>query len=498
VSANYETKDPTNFRNQIGGDIKVSVSSSLNLDMTLNPDFSQVDVDRQQTNLDRFELFYPEKRQFFIENSDLFDGFGTEHIRPFFSRRIGLALNSQTGIYEQTPITYGARLSGKLTNDWRIGVLNVQSERIEAKGVPTQNYSMVAFQRKLFARSNMGVFMINKQSFIDTDLQRKNGFLAYNRNVGVEYNLASANNFWTGKIFYYGSMTPQNKDENFSHAASLAYQDNNWIVSWKHQWVGANYNPEVGYVPRVNYTYIHPEVGKIFYPKNKSSKLFFATLRATSMHYWNNQGVKTDNTTYVALEGKFKDQSSFGTFISYDYVKLLYDFDATRMGNTALKKGTEHAWNAINFLYKSSPIKLFTFSTTARFGGYFGDGWRTGITGELGYRFQPFGSISMALDYNDIQNVQVPGTDVVAAKKVSSQFWIVRPKIDITFSNKLFFSTFFQLNQQTKNINLNARLQWRYKPASDLFLVYTDNYFPEIFQIRNRALVLKLNYWLNL
>jgi hypothetical protein len=139
-----------------------------------------------------------------------------------------------------------------------------------------------------------------------------------------------------------------------------------------------------------------------------------------------------------------------------------------------------------------------TYSTTARFGGYYGDGWRTGITGEIGYRFQPFGSISMALDYNDIQDVQIPGTDVAASKKVSSQFWIIRPKIDITFTNKLFFATFFQLNQQTKNINLNARLQWRYKPASDLFLVYTDNYFPEIFQIRNRALVLKLNYWLNL
>ena len=498
ISANYETKNPANFRNQIGGDIKVSISSSMNLDMTLNPDFSQVDVDRQQTNLDRFELFYPEKRQFFIENSDLFDGFGTENIRPFFSRRIGLALNSKTGIYEQTPITYGARLSGKLTNDWRIGVLNVQSERIEAKGVPTQNYSMVAFQRKLFARSNVGVFMINKQSFIDTDLQKQNGFLEYNRNIGVEYNLASANNFWTGKIFYYGSLTPQNKDENFSHAASLAYQDNNWIISWKHQWVGANYNPEVGYVPRVNYTYINPEFGKIFYPKNKSSKLFYLTLRATSMNYWNNQGVKTDNTTYMAIEGKLKDQSSFGTFLSYDYVKLLYDFDATRMGNTALKKGTDHAWNAINLLYKSSPIKLLTYSTTARFGGYYGDGWRTGITGEIGYRFQPFGSISMALDYNDIQDVIIPGTDVATAKKVSSQFWIIRPKIDITFTNKLFFATFFQLNQQTKNINLNARLQWRYKPASDLFLVYTDNYFPEIFQIRNRALVLKLNYWLNL
>jgi len=498
VSANYETKDPTSFRNQIGGDIKVSVSSSLNLDMTLNPDFSQVDVDRQQTNLDRFELFYPEKRQFFIENSDLFDGFGTDNIRPFFSRRIGLALNPKTGIYEQTPITYGTRLSGKLTNDWRIGVLNVQSDRIEAKGVPTQNYSMLAFQRKLFARSNIGVYMVNKQSFIDTELQRQNGFQAFNRDVGFEYNLASANNFWTGTLFYGNTITPDNKAQSFSHVAALMYKDNNYIASWKHQWVGANYNPESGYVPRVNYFQINPEIGKIFYPSNKSSKIFYTQMRLNSLSYWNNQGTLTDNTTYLTHEGKLKDQSSFATFVSYDFVKLLYNFDATRMGNTPLKTGTEHSWYAINMSYISSPIKLFTYSTSIRLGGYYGNGTRTGITSEIGYRFQPFGSISMAVDYNDIQNVEIPGTDVVAAKKVSTQFWIIRPKIDITFTNKLFFATFFQLNQQTKNINLNARLQWRYKPASDLFLVYTDNYFPEIFQIRNRALVLKLNYWLNL
>jgi hypothetical protein len=193
-----------------------------------------------------------------------------------------------------------------------------------------------------------------------------------------------------------------------------------------------------------------------------------------------------------------KDRSTFGAYLSYDYVKLLYDFDATRMGNTALKKGTEHDWYALNMRYMSSPIKLFTYSLTSRFGGYYGQGWRTGITADIGYRFQPYGSLSVAVDYNDIVDVAIPGTELTAAKKVSSNFWIIRPKIDITFSNKLFFATFFQLNQQTKNINLNARLQWRYKPASDLFLVYTDNYFPEIMQIRNRALVLKLNYWLNL
>ena len=498
LSANYESASPSDFRNQIGGDIKVAINSGLNLDMTLNPDFSQVDVDRQQTNLDRFELFYPEKRQFFIENSDLSDGFGTESIRPFFSRRIGLALNPKTGIYEQTPITYGARVSGKLNPDWRIGALNVQSQRIDAKGVPTQNYSMLALQRKLFARSNIGVYMVNKESFIDTDLQKSNGYQPFNRDVGFEYNLASKDNFWTGSLFYAKTISPMNTGNDFAQAASLAYADNNWAFSIKQQWVGERYNPEVGYVPRVNFLQLQPEIGKIFYPKNKSTNVFYTSLKAMSMSYWNNQGDYTDNTTYIAYDGTMKDRSTFGLYLSYDFVKLQYNFDATRMGNTPLLKGSEHDWYAINARYSSSPIKLFTYAITSRFGGYFGDGWRTGMTADIGYRFQPYGSVSVALDYNDIQDVYVPGTATMAAKNVSSKFWIVRPKIDITFSNKLFFATFFQLNQQTKNVNLNARLQWRYKPASDLFLVYTDNYFPEIFQIRNRAVVLKLNYWLNL
>ncbi|CAE7362567.1 unnamed protein product, partial [Symbiodinium microadriaticum] len=102
---------------EIGGDAKVSITSAMNLDLTVNPDFSQVDVDQQVTNLDRFELFFPERRQFFLENADLFANFGYRDIRPFFSRRIGL----------NAPIQFGARLSGKLNRDWRIGAMDMQT-----------------------------------------------------------------------------------------------------------------------------------------------------------------------------------------------------------------------------------------------------------------------------------------------------------------------------------------------------------------------------------
>ncbi|MEY2793299.1 MAG: hypothetical protein RJA76_1291 [Bacteroidota bacterium] len=491
-----------NSRNQIGGDIKVAVTSSLNLDLTLNPDFSQVDVDRQQTNLDRFELFYPEKRQFFIENSDLFDGFGTETIRPFFSRRIGLAYNNITKLYEQTPITYGARLSGKLTKDWRIGVLNVQAAKVDSAAnpfIPSQNFSMVAFQRKIFSRSNLGFFFINKNSIIEADSQRtKYKFNDFSRTIGFEYNLASSNNFWIGKTFFYKTIGSKESSRNFAHALNLSYKDNDWIAVWRHQWVGEGFNPEVGYVPRVNYFNINPEFGKIFYPKNKQSKLFYAQTKAMVIGYWDIKGNQTDNTNVVMADFVMKDRSSYSIWTATDYIKLLYDFDATRVGNEKLKTGSEHTWKSIGFNFMSSAIKKFTYSFTSRFGGYYANGARTGITSELAYRFQPYVNLSVALDYNNITDVELKNELGVIKRKLNAEFWIIRPKVDITFTNKLFFTTYLQINQQTKNVNLNSRIQWRYKPASDIFLVYTDNYFPETMLIRNRSIVLKLNYWLNL
>jgi len=484
-------------KNQIGADMKVALSSSMNLDLTVNPDFSQVDVDRQQTNLDRYELFFPEKRQFFIENSDLFDGFGVDNLRPFFSRRIGLAYNSTTKGYDQTAIRYGARLSGKLTKDWRIGILKVQTERNDTI-TPIQNFSMVTLQRKLFARSNVGLFFIDKQSSIELESQRKNGIQDYNRTIGVEYNLASSNNFWTGKTFFYQTFSPISAPKNFAHALNLSFKNNNWFGIWRHQWVGTGFNPEVGYVPRVGYFNVNPEIGKIFYPKDKNSKIFYGQAKIMKIGFWNEAGLRTDNTNVFATDLIMKDRAGYSFWTASDYIRLLLDFDATRVGKEKLKAGTEHSWNSVGFNYMSSAIKKFTYSLNTRFGGYYANGTRVGITSELAYRFQPYVMFSMALDYNKIDDVDWVNETQTVTKKLNSEFWIIRPKLDVTFTNKLFFTTFLQYNEQIKNVNINSRIQWRYKPASDIFLVYTDNYFPENLQIRNRAIVLKLNYWLNL
>src|SRR4030095_3974034 len=129
---------------------KIALTSSLNLDLTVNPDFSQVEVDKQVTNLDRYELFFPEKRQFFLENADLFSNFGYPNIRPFFSRRIGL----------NAPINFGARLSGSINKDWRIGAMDMQTGAVDEDGLPAQNFAVVALQRRVFSRSKIRLMFV--------------------------------------------------------------------------------------------------------------------------------------------------------------------------------------------------------------------------------------------------------------------------------------------------------------------------------------------------
>ncbi|MFO7638060.1 MAG: DUF5916 domain-containing protein, partial [bacterium] len=152
ASRDFEADTETRLSSDIGMDAKLALSSSLNLDLTYNPDFSQAEVDQQITNLDRFELFFPEKRQFFLENSDLFANFGSPRTRPFFSRRIGL----------DAPVLAGARLSGKLGQDWRIGVMDMHTKKTDDD--PARNFFVASVQRKIFSRSNIAAIFVNQQN----------------------------------------------------------------------------------------------------------------------------------------------------------------------------------------------------------------------------------------------------------------------------------------------------------------------------------------------
>ena len=156
-------KPNENIQNSLsaGGDIKLAIGNGLNLDVTINPDFSNVEVDNIVTNLTRFEISLPEKRQFFIDNGDLFSQFGSpREASPFFSRRIGIARDAD-GNTIQNRILGGIRLSGKINKDWRLGILSVQNEEDFPNEIASYNNSMIAIQRKVFGQSQVGFFMIN-------------------------------------------------------------------------------------------------------------------------------------------------------------------------------------------------------------------------------------------------------------------------------------------------------------------------------------------------
>ena len=255
ITRDIEADEDIKYSGNAGIDAKMILSTSMNLDLTLNPDYSQVEVDRQQTNLDRFELFFPEKRQFFLENSDLFSNLGTGTLRPFFSRRIGL----------DNSVRAGARLSGNIGNNWRISLMDIQTG--EKENIHASNYLVAALQRSIFGRSNISAFFINKQVM---DVKDDTSFTGnrFNRVAGLEYNLASPDNRWTGKAFYHQSFQNSITFEDAAMAANLTYSSQYLTATLNQSFVGSGYIAETGYIRRRGYYEINPMFQYKFFPES--------------------------------------------------------------------------------------------------------------------------------------------------------------------------------------------------------------------------------------
>lgn len=469
---------PIELKHEVGLDAKVAVTSSLNLDLTVNPDFSQVEVDKQVTNLDRYELFFPERRQFFLENGDQINNFGYSDIRPFFSRRIGLGI----------PIEYGGRLSGNLNKKWRMTLMDMETRKQSDIGLPAQNFAVAALQRRVFSRSNINIIFVNKQS-MDYTLPKDSTlpkYSLYNRNLGFEYNLASSNNMWTGKLLLLQSFTPDKNAHSFTHAGNLKYAGKRYTISAAYESVGSNYDAEVGYVPRINYVKFNPQVSYYFFPKGGSILTHGPQFSAN--YFFDKKFNASDHDDLFTYLITFRNKATLSGVFLDDYVKVLFPFDPTNSGKDSLLYNSKYSWETAGADFVSKPQSLFNYSFSFRFGGYYAHGEKYTLSTELGYRFQPILNLSVSASYNQLQLPEPWG---------HTSFWLVGPKVDLTLSTKVFFTTYVQYNQQLNNTNINARFQWRYKPASDLFLVYTDNYLITPVAVRNRAILLKFTYWWN-
>jgi Domain of unknown function (DUF5916)/Carbohydrate family 9 binding domain-like len=497
-SKDFATAQDAQGRKDVGGDAKIGITSSINLDLTINPDFSQVDVDRQVTNLERFELFFPERRQFFLENGDLFGNVGYATLRPFFSRRIGIATDSKGVQVGRVPIKYGLRLSGKINKNWRIGAMNVRTNSVDASALPEQDFSTFSIQRRVFSRSTISALFINKSSIGYTPPTNNTSpqYSNFNRTLGLEYNLASPNNFWTGKMLLLKSFSPSKSGDDFVQAGHLNYFNKRWNISGQYEYVGINYDAEVGYVPRQGYFKINPQAGYLFFPSAGSKVLSHGPVLSTTRFYrpdqMNLNAINLhllDHETYMAYGITLRSRTTITPWVARNFVEIFSKFDPTNSGKDSLQAGSRHYWNSFGLDLVSKPQRLFTYSLSLREGGYYANGTRLNIATEIGYRFQPYVSITLNTSYNHL-DLPAPWNTV--------DFWLISPRVDVTMTNKLFFTAYTQYNEQSNNVNVNTRLQWRYKPASDLFIVYSDNYIPSDFNVKNRALVVKWTYWWNL
>ncbi|MDB4088025.1 carbohydrate binding family 9 domain-containing protein [Flavobacteriales bacterium] len=485
VNKNYENKSEANLGYNTGVDAKIGLSSSLQLDLTVNPDFSQVEVDRQVTNLSRFSLFFPERRNFFIENSDLFGSFGFSQIRPFFSRRIGLDKG------KIIPIIGGARLSGKIGQDWRIGVMNIQTEG-QLNSAP-QNFTVAAVQRKVMKNSNIGIIAMNRQGFNDKQVN----YSDYNRILGVDFNYVSPKSDWIGKAFSHHSFSPNQQKNSFTNATFLRYSNQKLRVMWNHEYVGENYTATEGFVPRQTrqnpdlgvfekntFWRLEPEIAYKFYSKKENAKL---TYHQTSLYLNHYMDDKFNNTDYQLVYNHsfiFNNTSELSASIRQNYTQLLFDTDVSYTGKTALETGDYHYSN-FKINHTTNQRKKFVLASSFLYGKYF-NGSRLNYGADISYRLQPYGKFSLNFSQN---HFYLPHLD----KQVD--LTLIGAEAELSFTKSIFFTTFFQYNTQIKNFNINSRLQWRFKPMSDLFLVYSENYLTDNLSVKNRGLVLKFVYW---
>lgn len=488
---------------QVGFDAKVAITPSMNLDLTVNPDFSQVEVDQQVINLTRFEFQFPERRTFFLENSDLFANAGFPPARTFFSRRIGL-VKGNDGLFTRVPIAFGARLSGSINHKWRTSIMNMQTNEKLSLGLPAQNYSVATVQRNFWKQSNISVTYADKESlhvgesdslkYFHESVFLKGSSLPvrnkYNRVLTADLELLSEDNQWSASAYASRSFDAFYKDKAMSAGLFFSHSSRKLSASIGSVGIDKNYNAEMGFVPSRG---VYP--GQYFHLLSAAYKIYPAKASIVFMgptvdlqNIYVPGGTLTDRIYQLGYDFRFLNTAQLKVSYNYVYQRLTNTFSPVGEGYTTFNAGEQYTWHNVLITAMTNQRNLLNFTGQSSFGGFY-NGTNFNLTGQLNYRYQPYGNVSMRVDYNDVRLKETYGKE---------KLFLIGPRIDLTFTDKLFLTTYVQYNNLLENVNLNARFQWRYKPASDFFVVYTENYIPSPFGTRNRALVFKFTYWFNL
>jgi hypothetical protein len=489
-SEDKENNKTLNTNANAGFDAKIALNASLNLDLTVNPDFSQVEVDQQVTNLTRFNIFLPEKRNFFLENADLFSNFGIPPIRPFYSRSIGLDKDGN-----RIPILFGARLSGNLNPATRIGVMNMQTGK--QGNYSPENFSAFTMQRSVLKRSVIKTYFLNRENYISEAEAKKNPLDKYGRNAGVTFEYSNTSGSFSAWADYHQAFKPTVTNQDKYIQGGFMSERTNWSFITMVGNVGKNYYTDMGFVQmienydaerdttiRLGFGTTFNQIGyKIMPATGPIGKLQFKIEDFATFHPDNSLN---QSDAKFSIQTDFKNASFFNVSLGNTSLNLLYPISFTDA--KPIPAGF-YQFNQFEMMYASDMRKLFGFEGVVTLGQFY-NGTVQGLSMDLSWRNQPHFKISVRAEINKIELPKPYG---------STNLVLISPKIEWNFSTKLFWTTFMQYNTQQNNFNINSRLQYRFKPMSDFFLVYTDNYFTDpVIKNKNRALIFKFSYWFNL
>lgn len=457
-----ETKN-TNFDKGI--DVKYSLTPGLTLDLTYNTDFAQVEVDDQQINIDRFNLFFPEKRSFFLENAGQFSVGSPGEVDLFFSRRIGLSDNGSI-----IPIIGGSRISGKI-GQTNIGLLNMYTDDIISSNIDKTSFTVARINHDFSkSRSSFGGIIINKQNIKSSSKYNKVYALDGKWGLGKKAEI-------TG--FISKSNSPEINAKDHALRIESVYNWDGWRLIANYTEVGEGFNPEVGYLSRNDgFIKFGSLIWKQWRPKN-TGKLLEVRPHIAHRSFWNFDRELTTGWTHIDNHWVWESGFEIHTGINLTREGVFKDFE---ISNVKIEKG-EYKNKELQLVIITNPNAKISYKTTTFIGGYFG-GNRVSSINKINFRLGNKFNSSLSLNYNNLK-----------LRNGTINAFISGLRFAYSFTPRIFIQSLIQYNNISNITSLNARFGWIKNANTGLFLVINtirDRDF--IDKIDNQIITIKYNY----
>lgn len=455
-----------------GGEIKWAANTHSVLDLTFNTDFAQADVDRAVNNLTRFNVLFPERRQFFLENSGVYAGADVDGIKPFFSRTIGLA-NSQFNA-DPVPIDAGARFTDR-TNDKTIAGLYVHQRATAFQGAT--NFGVARYMKNYGKQNNVGVMLTHRLDERDP----KNGFRERNNNTFTIDGFVRPDNSW--QVRYLATASRDNSNDSIGFAGSFFV--GRFLPKWYYgsvsKYIDQKYVPGMGFIFAQNT--VHHSPGGYFIWRPKKIKWIRRQDPGFFVNYYHNASngkFQQANIYFFPIYLFFQDGSFFQYSITPTWQRI--DFPFALLGLPVALR--DYQYTRQKFDYNTDQSRKYSLNGSYEFGPYY-DG--TLQTTRLSVRVAPLPHIAFTADYeyNDLRGV--------GAEKLKNTASLITGGVRLAYNPNILASVFYQYNSLTEQGRWNVRGSWQFSPLSFLYVVFNESMFDNSLEA-NRSLICKITY----